>query len=267
MFSLATVVRTHESARRWDAFLLKIPIVSSVAPETSYLGSYQDLVQAFLQKGYVVRDFHSSASASGELILRHDVDFDCQAAQVIAMQEAQISVQSTFFFLLRSASYNLLEPKNSDSVKAIRDLGHEVSVHYDPTLYESDAPGLLDECALFERIFDVKVRIVSFHRPSPAFQQLTEPFHGIAHTYQPKFTKDICYLSDSQGAFRYGHPHASEAFQAGRSVQLLTHPIWWALPGSGAIGVLENLLSARALEARQHVGKNCIPFQKHLEQS
>jgi hypothetical protein len=271
--ALATAPCGSKTARRVLPFLLKVLPVSTL-PEASFLGSYQAIVRAFLEKGYAVHDFHTCGALTGELVLRHDVDFDCHAAKRIAEQETQLGVRSTFFFLLRSASYNLLEPTNLNCVKAIRDLGHEVSVHYDATLYaDASVPpgptaglaGLVDEAALFERIAGVKVRIVSFHRPTPAFSALREPFAGIAHTYQPKFTKDMAYLSDSQGAFRYGHPLESEAFKTMRSVQLLTHPIWWALDGADNIDVLERFLKERTRQAREHVGRNCIPFQKHVE--
>lgn len=230
----------------------------------SYLGSYPELIRTFLAAGYRVCDFHTLATPSGELVLRHDIDFDCAAAKRIAEQEVEVGVRSTFFFLLRSASYNLFEKANTDAVKAIRDMGHEVSVHFDPTLYDHEA-GLLEERDVFEKLFNVRVRIVSFHRPSLYFQSLTEPYNGMDHTYEPKYTKEITYLSDSQGAFRFGHPLESEAFRARRSIQLLTHPIWWTHEGASNIEILERFLEGRMQASREHVAKNCIPYRAYLE--
>lgn len=42
-----------------------------------------------------------------------------------------------------------------------------------------------------------------------------------------RFTERIVYASDSRGSWRNGDPTGSDAFRAGRSFQILVHPIWW----------------------------------------
>ena len=44
---------------------------------------------------------------------------------------------------------------------------------------------------------------------------------------QPRFFSEMGYCSDSRGLWRYGHPLNHEAVEKRRSLQLLTHPIWW----------------------------------------
>lgn len=73
-------------------------------------------------------------------IIRHDVDMDLQEAVKMAEIENEIGIRSTFFVLLTSEYYNLLSGKNTNSVKKILELGHEIGLHFDITAYEKDMP-------------------------------------------------------------------------------------------------------------------------------
>mgnify|MGYP001161236470 CR=1 FL=1 len=70
------------------------------------------------------------------LFLRHDVDFSVDFAHTLAKFEADLGVQSTFFFMLTSNMYNLMAPENQRLVHEIIEMGHKVSIHFDPTAYD-----------------------------------------------------------------------------------------------------------------------------------
>ena len=72
------------------------------------------------------------------IILRHDVDFDIEAAYRLAMIEAEYNIRSTFFFLTTCHTYNLLSLPNRIKLYEMVKLGFEIGLHFDPTIY-SDA--------------------------------------------------------------------------------------------------------------------------------
>ncbi len=91
------------------------------------------------------------------------------------------------------------------------------------------------------------------------------PIDDVGHTYQNKYFREIKYISDSHGLFRFGHPFETEEFQTGKTIHLLTHPIWWMRSGETNITALKNYIAARQAFLNKHIAKNCIPYQKHLE--
>jgi len=232
----------------------------------SGLGSYQDLINGFLKSGYTPEFFSAAAERDRCLIIRHDIDFDCGYAYQIARLENELGVKGSYFFLLRSDSYNLLSSENAEYVKRIRADGHSVSIHFDPIIYGQDFQhGFKREREIFENIFDVKIKIISLHRPNDFFLNYDEPLADVEHTYQTKYFRKIKYVSDSQGMFRYGHPLETEAFQSGKTIHLLTHPIWWVGKGESNIAILKKHLSERQARHDAHVARNCIPYQDYLE--
>ena len=242
----------------------------NVSPDTliekKYLGSYEDLIKAFVANGYETKFFDLSIAPQKHLILRHDIDFDCQFAAEIASVENSLGVKATYFFLLTNDSYNLLSPKNKARVFDIKAQGHRISLHFDPVLYGADfIDGFRYEREVFEKTFQTKIEIVSLHRPTGFFLDFDEKIDDVEHTYQKKYFKDIKYISDSGGNFRFGHPLESEDFALKNSIQLLIHPIWWRSEGETNIEVLKNHIENRKLLLHSHIGENCKPFQEYLE--
>lgn len=108
-------------------------------------------------------------------------------------------------------------------------MGHEISIHFDPSIYKKNEilEGFKAERKIFENLFNNKIRIISFHRPSKKFINLNKKIVGLNHTYQDLFKKKITYFADSRNIFRYGNPLKSIEFKNRLSLQLLLHPIWW----------------------------------------
>ncbi len=232
---------------------------------SAYIGDYRELLGSFLDRGYRLVGFGEQTAAAGELILRHDIDFDCGLAREMAEIEAELGVAATYFFMLSSDSYNLLSASNVADVRAIQALGHRISLHFDPTIYPDFAAGFAAEQATFEAMFGAAIDIISIHRPNDFFLSYDQPIGGVAHTYQRRFAKELAYFSDSQGRFRFGHPQDSAAFAERRSIQLLIHPIWWMVPGQpSAIDLLGTFLSQRHGAYQQHLARNCIPYRDYL---
>lgn len=240
-------------------------IEAATVKDEKYLGSYEELIGAFLNNGYKPVFFTSAINQKGDLIIRHDIDFDCGYAGEIASIEDKIGVRTTYFFLLRSDSYNLLSKRNINSVLQIKERGHQISLHFDPVFYGNDfLEGFRFEREMFEKTFKTKIEIISIHRPNDFFLNFDETLDGVEHTYQNKFFKDIKYISDSQGSFRFGHPLESEDFRQKNTIHLLIHPIWWQGTGDSNITVLRNHIVKQEMFLHSHVGENCQPYEEYL---
>ena len=225
---------------------------------------YQLLIKTFLDKGYQPSFFNQGVNEKNKLLLRHDIDFSVDYAHMLSQQEDSVGVKSSYFFLLSSHAYNLLEASSVEKVKDILQRGHQVSLHFDPTLYADIEVGFKQEKTVFETVFGVEIDFVSIHRPAEYFLSNPETFAGVRHTYAPKFFKEISYFSDSQGQFRFGHPLESEAFSNSDSMQLLIHPIWWVLSENTAIEKLNRHIGKENQLYQQFVAENCIPYSEYL---
>ena len=54
---------------------------------------------------------------------------------------------------------------------------------------------------------------------NPLVLENPENYFPITNTYEKKLTKNIKYISDSGGTFRYGHPLESETFLNFENIQ------------------------------------------------
>lgn len=226
---------------------------------------YKKLISVFLKHNYEISSFHDIQPNKPNLILRHDVDFCTSCAVGLAEIEASLGVKSHYYVLLTTEFYNLSSSNNLQNMKRIIQLGHEVGLHFDASLYENNL-NLLDkaakrECNILENILNISVKSISFHRPAKSLIGYDKKIAGRIHTYQKLFFSQISYISDSGGAFKYGHPFDNDAFKEKKAIQLLTHPIWWpASPVENNLNLLSTFLDERALNLEGFARANCKPF-------
>ncbi len=215
-------------------------------PESAWsLDTYCDLVDRLTTTNRPLGWF-SDTSEGDHLLLRHDVDLDLDLALSHARAVERRSHFATYFFLLRGTTYNLLEDRSVAVVREIAACGHRVGIHVDASLYSPSelSAGVRTEISTFEQIVDVPVDSVSFHRPATHpvdYDALDLP---VPHAYERRFFDDIAYVSDSRGRW-----NARELPDSG-SLQLLTHPIWWAGDGPTSGDRLRSLLNRRETSFR-----------------
>ena len=224
--------------------------------------SYRTLITRLLENGYRVRSFEEADPRKSDLILRHDVDMSLSAAVTIGRIERELSVSAAFFILIRSEMYNPFAPESVADLKQLLDLGHEIGLHFDASLYPDDVlkleAGVAEECRILETLCGRDIRIVSFHRPSPRLLGLKRNFAGRIHTYQPQFFDEIEYCSDSNGQWSHGSPFERDSVKEGKALQLLTHPIWWSTEAEiSPARTLEEFVAMRSLNFRSELAKNC----------
>jgi hypothetical protein len=181
-----------------------------------------------LKKKYKFKFFNEKILKYNNIILRHDVDYHIDYALELAKIEKKLNIKSTYFFLLRSDFYNLFSFESINKINIIKKLGHKVSLHFDEKIYNKNWKiHFFREIFFFEAIMNVKIDVISFHRPLKKYIQSNKSIFGISHAYQSKYTKKIKYFSDSRNEFSYGNPLSILEHSKNISMQILIHPIWW----------------------------------------
>lgn len=189
---------------------------------------FRELVTALSEADYRFRGF-DAAPGSGDVFLRHDVDWSPAAALEMAEIEAELGVRATYFVLLTSPFYNALSEHNRRTVVRIEELGHDVELHFpvrefwaeDPGA-ETVAEGIQEHAEMLGTVVDDRVSTVAFHNPPEWTFGRTYP--GFTSTYEPTFFEDIAYESDSLHRWREDPPFVGALPEA---VQVLIHPTLW----------------------------------------
>lgn len=226
---------------------------------------YAGFLKNFLEAGYKFSSFGEIRNyEKNHAVMRHDIDFDCELAYKMAQIENELSIKAIYFFLVSSESYNVASPKNRAFIEKIKNLGHEVSIHFDPLVYENFEEGFECEKMFFEKLFGVDVNIISIHRPNQFFLEYDSPIGGVEHTYQSKYFADLKYFADSTGVWRFGHPCNSDEFAERKNLHVLIHPLWWMM-GEAQIDNVEKIKRhyvQKVAQVKRHYADNCKPFQK-----
>jgi UDP-GlcNAc3NAcA epimerase len=234
--------------------------------------TYRALLREILGRDYRFSAFPEAERLLAEgqpfMLMRHDIDFSIEAALAMAEIEAEVSVQATYFFMLRTDHYNILSREGTDRVRRILDLGHHLGLHFDCEAYGPNFAGerlrdaCAQECAILESWFGRPVEVISFHRPS---EQIHSGDAAVVtprlHTYMPLFTRRIHYLSDSGGHWRFDTPTASRTFEQGAPFHVLIHPIWWQQQAQSAFDTLMGYVDSRKRALEISAASNCKSFR------
>jgi hypothetical protein len=180
---------------------------------------------------------YADLESEGKAILwRHDVDISIHRALRLAEIEHEEGVASTFFLMLHSAFYNLLESAIARRVESILALGHAIGLHFDPSFYGdriNSKEQILDflerEKTILENYCGVSVTAFSWHNPTVGdwFSMDDDCCAGMVNAYGASVRDRYTYVSDSNGFWRYSC--LRDVLESGKDEKLhvLTHPEWW----------------------------------------
>ena len=225
------------------------------------LKNYKNFLNKFLDNKYEFIFFNEFKEKSvNKIILRHDVDLDIDLALKMAEIENSLGLKSIYFFLLTNQSYNLISDSNIKKVTGIKKLGHQISLHFDLSIYDNPKKGFAMEKKIFNNVFNEDMYITSIHRPNSSFLANPENFFEISNTYEKKYIKKIAYFADSGGSFRFGNPLKSKEFLDNKNIQLCIHPIWWINSYENVNLTLENNLVKKSIENKVHFKKTIKSF-------
>lgn len=205
---------------------------------------YRELLLAFKRASYAFCSFDeiNQYLVKGQpfIVLRHDIDISLRAALEIGRVEHEQGVRATYFITLHSPFYNALSRSNAEIILQLHHWGHQVALHVDHMVYGGDFTKALLEINVFVQFYPyINTQLASLHSPTNLERMPIASFEQLQNVYGHVFSKDMTYISDSTGRWRYGHPLDSEAFLARKPIQLLTHPIWWIQEGETAIQKLK----------------------------
>lgn len=170
---------------------------------------------------------------SNEIILRHDVDFDIQAAYDLALFEEKCGIRSSFFIMTTNLTYNPSTLENRKLLKRISDLGFEIGLHFDPLVYKHVDTNKLDEKVdeesfLLSKIIEKEIESVSLHNPSVHGQYTL--FSNYNNAYDAKIFSSETYLSDSRMKFSID-PYEFVKRVKNHPIQILLHPLYYTIEG------------------------------------
>jgi hypothetical protein len=178
------------------------------------------------------RDVTVGDDAGGYFILRHDVDFSPEAALRMAEFESRLGVRATYFLLFSADFYNLLSAAYCGLPRRLVALGHEVGLHYDLACYDiirRDRPleVLQHQAAALSQLSGERVHSIAMHNPSVYGADALQHAGGFINAYDPKYSREIAYFSDSCGAWRNETAAMLQTGALPERFQLLIHPIFW----------------------------------------
>ncbi len=267
---MTTIHVSHDNKKSLNQ---DIPVADLHTREEFTHDGYRQFLRNIKAAGYDFCDFRAGherlrADPSERIIfLRHDIDFDMQAAADMARIEHEEGAMASYFFMLRTAHYNIFTPENMRSLEIIQSLGHAVGLHFDCAAYENlNTKGKIQyycnrEAQLLSSYTDRKIEVVSFHRPNElVLSSDADLTHPLLHSYASFFYKDIKYCSDSRGVWRYGHPLDTPDFKAGKPLHLLIHPVWWTKNPQMPLDALKAYADRKDDELRASMAANCIVF-------
>lgn len=193
---------------------------------------YEAILQAAHVHGYGYGLFTDPEPELGAYVvyLRHDIDNCIDSALRMAEVEARSGAVSTYLVMLRSENYNPLTGGNIGKLRRIRDLGHEVGLHFAPDGHQQECrerdldARIRADVRLLEEALGAPVRVFSFHNPTEGDGFRIE-VPGLANAYADRFFGNAYYLSESNMRWPQGLPVDVLAAREHPVVQILVHPL------------------------------------------
>lgn len=191
--------------------------------------NYQKILESITNETIFYEEMEQK---KGFTLWRHDIDLSVHRANRLAKIEKQSNIKATYFLQLGSDFYNVFEQEIKELIFEIKELGHEIALHFDPTQYHIDKKSDLEKYLTYEKniletLFDTKIKVFSFHNPTNEILKYDDfKYMGMINTYAKYFKEEVQYCSDSNGYWRHKR---LEDFLAQKydKIQVLTHPGWW----------------------------------------
>ena len=182
-------------------------------------------------------------------LIRHDIDWDLNAAVNLSILENETGIKSTYFVMVITNNYNVLSEVNKNRIRKIKSLGHEIALHFDASLYNNDfEKNAINESEILENIVDTKIESISLHNPSE--NGIYPEFKNFNNAYSKKYFANETYMSDSRFNFRDKEPFKFiQEIEYKPFLQILLHPLHYSYDGStNYIEIFQRLLKNRLIE-------------------
>ena len=231
------------------------------------LNSYIEMIEALLKQGYQAVSYAEANPAKKHVILRHDIDFELDAAVEMAKREYKHELRATYFILLRGEFYNIASDTGLTAIHKLAALGHDIGLHFDAAIYDTEKTSLSHEVSkeaeVLASLTGLPINAMSLHRPHPNLLEQEFDTGSLINSYAKKFFKEFGYCSDSNGGWHYDYPLDHPSVDSGQGLHLLTHPIWWVGHDNGPVEKLRRFLEKRATFLDDQLVANCKLFSKY----
>lgn len=194
--------------------------------------NYAHLI-SLAKKDHPFCDFVNFDPAKNPVLWRHDIDFHPTNALQFAKIEAEQGVIATYFVLLHSSFYNLLDIAVTNQLKEILSYGHKIALHFDLTYYDIKSKDELEyylklEKQLLEEVLSCEIDVFSFHITNALTDSFRDKeYAGLVNVYSDYFRSEFDYCSDSNGFWRFERLEDFLKQRPDKPIHALTHPVWW----------------------------------------
>jgi hypothetical protein len=226
---------------RCNLRMVKSPLKPRMLSSNSTTYSFSDFTETeYMRLLEAAKQTHSFcffddySNIRNPVLWRHDVDISVHRAAWMAGAENKLSVKATYYFMLHSWSYNLLEKDIQRLITKISTLGHSIGLHFDPLFYnDCDNANALEfylrrEKLLLEDISGVEVRTFSYHNPTEVILSMNDDIYGgMINAYSQTIRAKFTYCSDSNGYWRHESIGNVIRNNPKKPLHILTHPEWW----------------------------------------
>lgn len=199
--------------------------------------NYRRIIQMTKNK-YQFHTYDDINQMESGVIWRHDIDASINRAEALSLVEKEEGIASTWFVLLHSSFYNLLEKEMLKKVLAIKNNGGIIGLHFDPDFYGLTNNNIFEledklrfEKKILETLIEDEIKVFSFHNPDigGGFMNLEQLYiAGMLNVYHQSIRESFKYCSDSNGYWRY--ERLEDVIKKGNindKLHILTHPALW----------------------------------------
>lgn len=224
-----------------------------------------DLLQS---RQYNAANYHNYTKKC--VILRHDIDFDIDAALNMAEIEYENNIKSTYFVIVTSDFYNVHSLESRIKLKRIVELGHEIGVHYDELAYPNDIgnidkiiKNIQQEGTILEDIVGQTITTVSMHRPSQEIIEKNISIPGFINSYGIEFFHEFKYVSDSRRCWREPIEKYIDEEKYDK-LHILTHPFWYKDEELGLTETLKSFVKCGNVDRYDLLDRNFTNLSNEL---
>lgn len=232
------------------------------------LQHYEQICQKIIQNGYKTIFFDEDFRKSEKIIfMRHDIDQSLEQALKIATIEKRHNIRSTYFIWLRSPFYNIFEKSYTDMILRIKELGHEIGLHFDANAYSIKEIGDFNayvekETEIIQAFFNISITSISMHRPSIWILNQDIQLKNYINTYSNKYLHQIKYLSDSRMLWKEGCICKIIDSNQYDHLHILTHPLWWTESSMDFEKRMMHLIKEKLMKLDHDLSQNMSIYEK-----
>jgi peptidoglycan/xylan/chitin deacetylase (PgdA/CDA1 family) len=166
--------------------------------------------------------------------MRHDIDMSLEKAYRFALIENELGIKASYFIHLHSEYYHFFERDSAQIILKIKELGHNLALHFDTHYYNINSEKELNdhikrEAKLLRDFFDIESNVFSFHNTNSFVMSCKKlRYANLINTYAKVFQTELPYCSDSYGVWRFERLIDIVKNKKYRGLQILTHPELWS---------------------------------------